>query len=331
MNEASNAIRGCDAVNEHISKPIPSTLWHYTSYVGFQGIVTSKTIWATEYRFLNDRTEFLHAKELAQKLVDEEPEFVGEQFPARHMLRKAVHGVFNTGHLHEERLRIMVASFSEEGDQLSQWRGYADNSRGVSIGFDLRHIRPPSNIGTAVTFAPCLYKQADKSALLKSAFAYYRNGLQEWWDSIQDIARKKAKSSVVDPQFVTQLISEHSKKLDEVIWRGYTNLQFDLLRIAPLLKDGGFSEEKEWRLVLPQEAIMLPTKHPLEFRPTRDTLVPYIAYPLLSPNQEGPIFCKDLILGPGSHPSAEISVNLFLRKHEITTLARPSKIPYRPT
>jgi hypothetical protein len=108
-------------------------------------------------------------------------------------------------------------------------------------------------------------------------------------------------------------------------------LQFDLLRIAPLLKDGGFSEEKEWRLVLPQEAIMLPTKHPLEFRPTRDTLVPYIAYPLLSPNQEGPIFCKDLILGPGSHPSAEISVNLFLRKHEITTLARPSKIPYRPT
>jgi hypothetical protein len=116
-----------------------------------------------------------------------------------------------------------------------------------------------------------------------------------------------------------------------VIWRGYTNLQFDLLRIAPLLKDGGFSEEKEWRLVLPQEAIMLPTKHPLEFRPTRDTLVPYIAYPLLSPNQEGPIFCKDLILGPGSHPSAEISVNLFLRKHEITTLARPSKIPYRPT
>lgn len=331
MSEPSNAISGCDAVNEHIGKPIPSTLWHYTTYCGFQGIVTSKTIWATEYRFLNDRTEFLHAKELAQLLVDDEPEFVGKQFPARDMLRRAVHGAFNTGHLHEERLRIMVASFTEEGDQLSQWRGYADNSRGVSIGFDLRHIRPPSNIGTAVTFAPCLYKQADKSALLKSAFAYYRNGLQQWWDSINDIARQKAKSSVGDPQFVTQLISEHSKELDEVIWRGFTNLQFDLLRIAPLLKDEAFSEEKEWRLVLPHETIMLPTKHPLEFRPSRDTLVPYIAYPLLSPNQEGPIFCTDVILGPGSHPSTEIGVNLFLRKQEITIRARPSKVPYRPT
>ena len=302
MNEPSNAIHGCDAVNEHISKPIPSTLWHYTSYAGFQGIVTSKTIWATEYRFLNDRTEFFHAKDLAQVLVNEEPEYIGEQFPARDMLRKAVNGAFNTGYLHEGRLRIMVASFSEEGDQLSQWRGYADNSRGISIGFDLRHIRPPSNIGTAVTFAPCLYKQADKSALLKSAFAYYRNGLQGWWDSMKDIAREKAKSSDVDPQSVTQLISEHSKELDEVIRRGYTNLQFDLLRIAPLLKDEGFSEEKEWRLVLPQETIMLPTKHPLEFRATRDTLIPYVAYPLLSPNQDGPIFCKDLILRTGQSP-----------------------------
>ncbi len=140
MNDSSDKIVGCDAVNDHISRPIPSTLWHYTSYAALKGIVSSKQIWATEYRFLNDREEFLHAKELAQKLAEEEPEYTGQAFPAREMLQKAVNVVFNTGYLHEERLRIMVASFSEEGDQLSQWRGYADDSRGVSIGLDLRKL-----------------------------------------------------------------------------------------------------------------------------------------------------------------------------------------------
>jgi len=328
--ENANAVVGCDAVSAHVATPIPTTLWHYTSYAGLQGIVSSKQIWASEYRFLNDREEFLHAKELARKLVDEEPEYTGQVFPAREMLREAVDIAFNTGYLHEKRLYVMVASFSEEGDQLSQWRGYADNSRGVSIGLDLRGLRPPSNIGTAVTFAPCVYKQADKGALLRAAFAHFRSGLQEWWDSIVNIAQKRGREGGgTDPQSIQKLMSEHAGQ--QVIARCHANLQFDLLRTAPLLKNESFSEEKEWRLVLPLESIRLPTSQRLAFRPTRDTLVPYIAYPLNRPKQEGPIFCKDLILGPGSHSSAAISVNLFLQKHEITVLARPSQVPYRPT
>jgi Protein of unknown function (DUF2971) len=332
MTGPPDKIIGCNAVNDHISKPVPNILWHYTSHAAFQGIISSKKIWATEYRFLNDRQEFLHAKQLAQNLVDEEPEYIGERFPARDYVRKAVNIVFNTGYLHEERLRVMVASFSEERDQLSQWRGYASDSRGVCIGFDLRHLRPPSDIGTAVTFAPCLYKRAEKCALLKAAFTHYRNGLQQWWDSVVDIAQKKLREgSVVDSQFGPRLVSEHREQLKTVLDRSHATLQFDLLRAAPLLKHESFSEEKEWRLVLPwRPAGGLPTVHQLEFRPTRDTLVPYIAYPLNTPGQGGPITCKDLVLGPGSHPSAEVGVNLFLQKEEVVVLAQRSQIPYRP-
>src|SRR5437016_2137797 len=60
MSGASLNIVGCDTVSSHINKPIPSTLWHYTSHTGFQGIINSKKIWATEFRFLNDRQEFFH-------------------------------------------------------------------------------------------------------------------------------------------------------------------------------------------------------------------------------------------------------------------------------
>ncbi|HET9743186.1 MAG TPA: DUF2971 domain-containing protein [Terriglobales bacterium] len=331
MSEAANAIVGCDAVNAHVTKPIPDTLWHYTSYAGFQGIVTSKKIWATEYRFLNDRQEFLHAKALAQNLVQEEPEFVGEQLPNRDTIRKAVNLAFETGHLHDARLFIMVSSFSNAQDQLSQWRGYANDSRGVSMGLDLRSLRPPSNVGTAVTFAPCVYKPADKNALLKAIFADYRKGLQSWWASIVSAARREIGSGASNPEFAQQLISAHSQELNQAVVHGQASLQFDLLRTAPLLKDENFREEDEWRLVLPWEHIKLPTNHPLEFRPVRDTVIPYIAYPLNRPGQEGPIFCKDVILGAGSHVSAETAVNLFLRQQGIQTLARRSKIPYRPT
>ena len=332
MNESPDSVLGCSAVNDHVNKPVPPVLWHYTSYGAFQAIIRSKNIWASEYRFLSDREEFHHAKALARKLVDEEPEFTGQGFPARDMLCKAVNIALETGHLHEERLRIMVASFSEEGDQLSQWRGYGDNSRGVSIGLNLTSIRPPSELGTAVTFAPCVYKAPDKITLLKAVFARHRNGLQDWWDSIVNAAvGKQGRIGKADPQLVGQLLAARSKELQEVVNRCQDNLQFDLLRIAPLLKDEGFSEEKEWRLVLPWERIKLPSKHPIEFRPTRDALVPYIAYPLLRPNQDGPIFCTDLVLGPGSHPSASFGTNLFLQREQIMVLARPSKIPYRPT
>jgi hypothetical protein len=325
-------IVGCDAVNSYINKPIPGTLWHYTSHAGFQGIISSKKIWASEFRFLNDRQEFFHTKELAVKLIDEEPESTGEAFPARDTLRSAVNIVFNSGYLNAERLRIMVASFSEEGDLLSQWRGYADNSRGVSIGFDLRGLRPPSEVRTTVTFAPCLYSQTDKSALLKTVFGHYRDRLQDWWDSIVKNARKESHAGTnPNPEFIRQVIAAHQKELDATIAYCHANLQFDFLRIAPLLKDESFCEEKEWRLVLPWEYIFLPRRDTIEFRPTRDTLVPYIAYPLNMPGQEGPVFCKDVILGPGCHPSAAIGVNLFLQKQEISVLARPSQIPYRPT
>jgi hypothetical protein len=331
MNDLSNNIVGSDAVNAHISKAIPNTLWHYSSYRGFQGIVSSKAIWATEYRFLNDREEFLHAKQLAEKLVDEEPEYTGHKFPARDMLRKAVDMAFNTGYLHEDRRRVMVASFTGEGDQLSQWRGYADDSRGVSIGLDVRHLRPPSDIGTAVTFAPCLYGQSDKCTLLKSVFAHYRKNLEEWWNSIVKSALEKTgKMSGIDLELGQKLVSEHKTELDAVVIRSHATLRFDLLRIAPLLKNESFSEEKEWRLVLPLEPLRLPTRHSLQFRSTRDGLVPYIAYPLRSPNQDGPIACREVILGPGSHPSAAVGVNLFLQSEGIPLLASQSKIPYRP-
>jgi len=50
----------CNPVEELFSMPIPERVWHYTTLVGLEGILTSGMMWATDARFTNDRTEFVH-------------------------------------------------------------------------------------------------------------------------------------------------------------------------------------------------------------------------------------------------------------------------------
>jgi len=323
MDDSASGSIGCVAVSNHISRPVPEILWHYTTFAGFQGIINSKKIWATEYRFLNDREEFKHAKKLALEVIDEESELPHKLFSPRDLLRRSVELAFNTGPFDEKRLRLMVASFSERGDQLSQWRGYSGNSTGVSIGLDLRGLRPPADTQPLVTFAPCVYSEEKKRTLLKAVFEHFRTGLQEWEDSIIAAAAWKAHEG-------KRFEPRRSRKLNHMTSRRQWALLIDLLRIGPLLKDRRFSEEREWRLVLPSDVGDHPTEQQIEFRPIRDALVPYIAYPLFVPTQGGEISCRSVILGPGAHASAEGGVNTFLRGKLIPVSAQPSKIPYRP-
>lgn len=328
MTNPNQVPAGSDAVMAHLSLPIPEALWHYTTFAGFQGIISSKTIWATEYRFLNDSEEFSHARTLAEKLVEGVPELTGLRFAARDTIRSAVRLAFGSGFLHEERFSMMVASFSEVGDQLSQWRGYAGDSTGVSLGLDLRHLRPPSAVHTTVVFAPCVYDRAEKEHLLGAILDHCRERLEAAWNSTVTSGLKNIDRS--NPNAVWDHIHEHSQEISTSVGEAHTNLQWDLLRLAPLLKNESFSEEREWRLTLPREAIKLPSRHPLKFRYQYDTTVPYIAYPLLLPNQEGPILCRDVILGPGSHPAAQVGVNMFLLSEQIPIACRRSTVPYRP-
>lgn len=328
MNNHNQAPTGCDAVMAHLARPIPDTLWHYTTFAGFQGILHSKTIWATEYRFLNDSEEFSHARTLAEKLVEAQPESTELLFPARDTLRSAVQMAFQTGLLHEERFSLMVASFSEVGDQLSQWRGYAGSSTGVSLGLDLRHLRPPSLLETTVAFAPCVYAEFEKERLLGAILDHCRGKLEAAWNAAVASGLKNVDRS--DPNSVWDHVHRYSKDISTSVAEAHTNLQWDLLRMAPLLKNQSFSEEREWRLTLPRELIRLPSHHRLSFRCQYDTMVPYIAYPLLLPNQQGPILCRDVILGPGSHPAAQVGINMFLLSEEIPIACRKSTVPYRP-
>ncbi|HWW16038.1 MAG TPA: DUF2971 domain-containing protein [Candidatus Dormibacteraeota bacterium] len=320
-----------DPIDALLNREIPEKLWHYTSVRGFHGIVTSKAVFATDTRFLNDRKEFIHAREIACEVVADTPELGSHLFPARVYLGKAVDLAFNTGQLDPNRLQVFVASFSAAEDQLSQWRGYSQGSSGVSLAFRLGSFRPSAEADTLVCFAPCVYDLKDKKALVRHALNHFVKVGQGYWDATTEAFYNGPRPAAYDPASVMKIIEQmpETAKFNERLGTAIVKMQADLLRIAALLKDESFHEEQEWRLVLPVSAGKGNLQNPRRFRPENIALVPYIAYPFPTDSAGAPPLV-DVILGPGSHPNATQAVLAFLESERIRVLPRESKVPYRP-
>ena len=163
----------CNPIDELFSRTIPDKVWHYTTLSALEGILSSGRMWATDCRFTNDRTEFVHAKDIAEGCI-ESLQFSGSMstFPSLNLLRM-LNLAFDRGALSPLENEVFLVSFSEARDLLTQWYQYADGGRGVSIAFDLRNVRPPVEAKIGVTFAPCVYPREAKERLVKSAFTRF--------------------------------------------------------------------------------------------------------------------------------------------------------------
>jgi hypothetical protein len=158
-------------VNDFLSKPIPPEVWHYTNLSGFEGILSSGRVWATEAHHTTDPTEFVHARDVAFRYLQHlQPENESRAY-AKKKAQEAVDRAFNDGLLAPSRAEIFVASFCAVDDLKSQWIEYGDKGRGVSLSFDLRHVRPPASSGYAVTFAPCMYTPEEKGQMIDDALS----------------------------------------------------------------------------------------------------------------------------------------------------------------
>jgi hypothetical protein len=175
-----------DPIQDWVNQPIPEKLWHYTSVQGFQGIIASGNIYATDVRFLNDTEEFIHARKVAEEVVEKSPEYGSFNFPLRESLKRAVNIIFGSDFLNPNSSQIFVAAFTDSEDDLSQWRGYSHGTCGVSIAFDLSMIRTSLKPGSWVTFARCVYKDDEKRSLIQSALQNFISESQaKWTDTIE--------------------------------------------------------------------------------------------------------------------------------------------------
>src|SRR4051812_1721719 len=114
-----------EILNAVLSATPPRFLYHYTDQNGLLGIVKHKKIWATHHQYLNDTQEYLHAKGLVRDEI--EGRLKAANADSRPLLETLCSTLDGKGN---EDVNLYVASFSEDGDSLAQWRAYGGPTAG---------------------------------------------------------------------------------------------------------------------------------------------------------------------------------------------------------
>jgi hypothetical protein len=278
------------------------TLYHYTTFSGFMGIIQRKNLWASDIRYMNDSAELRHTADLVKQEVNRR---LTGGHPSPGLLTSFLdwiaHRITN-GHM------LFGASFRTHGNLLSQWRGYSSPGKGVSIGFNSENIMECAR-RQSFEVGKCIYDQETQRHLISQVL-----------DAVEHIYRMQSAA----------LLAADSRQPVQSLYPGLFNeIESDLLRIAAVLKHPSFQEEEEWRIVSPVITDFLAA--PVKFREGASMLVPYFEFNLLT-GDEKHFPLEHLYLGPTSY--VELSMNsiaMYLAKSGIKPRRGVDycQIPYR--
>jgi hypothetical protein len=105
-----------------------TTIFHYTTVSGLTGIITHRELWASDCRFLNDGTELSYALNIFHTQVK------------KLKLPSLDGGGYRLAGPSLEQFCMFITCFCEDGDLLSQWRGYGTD-QGYALGFDIAQLQ----------------------------------------------------------------------------------------------------------------------------------------------------------------------------------------------
>lgn len=300
-----------------LSKPIQSTIYHYTSLDGFKGIIESQDFWLTESDFLNDSTEIEHGINLARQVFKSFCE--KNPSPIQDILEKM------TIEDKDSRPRINIACFSSARDNLSQWRAYSGNTIGISLGFSQQDFLPQLGYPSECQLVPILYDDKHKFALWDMFARFFTDSYIK--DSTREISVAQRDGSV-RKFFPTN---------------GYeSSLRGLLYQLAASCKHSAFEDEREIRLFYTEHTDIVekygngPARN--RFRPTSCFLAPYTTlndirnvYDLQKTDRNPRLALSEVIIGPHPHSSLAVaSVKKFLQENGYGDIpVYPSAAPYR--
>lgn len=249
---------------------IPGTIFHYTTIAGLIGIITNRELWASDCQFLSDGTELSYARDI----------FFAEVAKLK-LSPLDEGGGYRVAGPSLDEFRVFIACFCEDGDLLSQWRGYGAD-QGYAIGFDTARLQS-LNLGELINVQ---YGIEDPSG-------YFAEELEA---AVQPTAHPGVEE-----------------------WHSSESLLPRLVRV----KNPGFAEEREWRLI--KKVWNYDETPEIRFRPSPVGPVPYNVHSI-------PAECvNEVILGPGSYTLArKAAVEGMLRYCGFIGVdVLVSKIPFR--
>lgn len=110
----------------------PEIVYHYTNVVGLRGILETGQLWLTDIFDLNDPSELSHGFAIANNVLSSNVAGCG---PETKKFAQGLQGFYKRVGI-EGSAQYFICSFTSCGDDLGQWRAYADNGRGFALGFD---------------------------------------------------------------------------------------------------------------------------------------------------------------------------------------------------
>lgn len=253
-------------------------LYHYCSNKAFHSIVENHRIWLTSLSLSNDSMEGKLVGDIIARIAKAD----GLDQTATQRLQESVSMI-------EQVVDGLGFCLSEYGDLLSQWRGYADDATGVSIGFSkdyLEHFaetsRAPEKSG--FTLQRVKYELEVQESLVKPTYIEIKKLINE------GAFRTPGKHSLLDVRSDAEIQRDNDKIKNTFFQLSMTVLTF--FGKLFLLKTRAFREEREWRLI---SYFVKPGNDACSFRALRDRIVPYREFELLK-SESGSI--AEVILGP---------------------------------
>jgi hypothetical protein len=295
-------------------RPVPRTidgsLFHYTTGAGLIGIVSTATLWATACEYLNDPKEWWYGASLAEDALRRlSHDFGGPISGAIEILIASLESVGPGG-------RMYVTCFCDEGDLLSQWRGYADRGGGYCLELDGQAVQRWADRHEA-SLIKVEYDPAAQADLLEEHLRSALQVLQE------DLAGNS------DP---------------ENIWQEAANNQLRTV-VMPLVtqfKHESFRAEGERRLAYFLGSGGITDDHvQVGHRLGRGFVVPYLPFPFADESaehrnlglaaNEAALPISSVRCGPTTHPSLGRSgVTSLLERYRYRSVpVEASAVPYR--
>jgi len=212
-----------------------TVLYHYCSNAAFHSIVENRSIWLSALSLSNDTMEGKLVTDVIAKMAKSD----GLDQANIQRLKESVS-------LLEQIMEGLGFCLSEEGDLLSQWRGYADDASGVSIGFSKKYLEKLSKAS--------LNPQKSGFTIQKVEYEYesQKKLIQATYDKIKEFIDNGAYKPLVHRTLLGSRTEQEIEATNKKIKQNYMKLSMTILPLFAkffLLKTYAFREEREWRLI----------------------------------------------------------------------------------
>lgn len=234
---------------------LPSTIYHYCSIDTLTAILQYKTLRLTDITKSNDSAEltwitnYINLTFNAAFRAERSKKFhaaIDEDLWGK-IVKHSVKDWFDTNY---RLYSFYVMCFSTEDDLLSQWRGYADDAAGVSIGFNVKALQKViAGRESVLSLNKVIYnKNSQRSVVRVIANDFIKNLKSDInigrFDDLKDSLIKSSltfdknlRIKVPDRNFTTVALHHY--------FNGPFNNLFDK---AVIVKNPFFREEKEYRI-----------------------------------------------------------------------------------